>query len=1040
MKRTRFKQLTLLALVGLGMIQGSAQAAPNSESGEVLVGFRATAGVGATTNYVIDLGQVANLKALTDVTVLPLSGVLADLNTAYGAGWHARTDIFWGAVSETGNTQFSGVGDDPGRTLYATKPETTNGTVAAPWQRLSGPTQGSTASSILSVRSRFNISTAATNAATDTAVTMSTTDSSSWSSYQPGGSNSSGIGFALWSPQIDANPGTYLDLFRMEPGSGDGTLVGRMVLNSNATITFVPAALVGTNVVQLRSATYSAAENIGSGKLTVTVTRRGDTTIAASVTISSSEDSATDPEDYTQITNQTVSFAAGESSKDVLIDIVNRPGLQGNRSFNVTLGGASGSTTLGAQTTAVCTINDFNDPSTVAFQSAVFSANQGATTVAVTLARTGGSSAFTVNLATTDDTAVAGVDYTAPATTVNIPSNQNTVTVNITLIPTGTTQHRQFNIGLSNASGGNSVGTQSTGVVRILATDANNPTVAVTSPAANARVNENGGNTVNIIGSASDDKGLIDRVEIRVNGGSVINAALNTTASGASFSESVPVVGGLNTVSIQAFDARNNASTALIRTFTYVKLRALNVVVAPNSTRGTVTGLKAGVVYEVGKAITLTAKANPGFAFDNWAATGLSGAATEVAALNVIFTDAMAGAQNTIPTFTATFVTNPFPSNVVGDFNGLVIEDGTNDASNATNGSMSLKVTGTGTFTGTLKIDGFTLSIAGLFDNAGVAKFGAARTTTLFVPRTNKPAYELTLNMDLATSGNSNKITGTLKQKYRSALVSNSNVVLDRSAFSATNPVPAGYLLNKGLYNVVLPARASQPGLVAADYPQGDGVGSITVTNVGSLKFTGTLADGTVVTSSSFLSKDRVALIFAQLYTGTAGSIGGLVTLNDTLPDSDVAGTNFFWFRPWQNVHHYPWGWPEGIAVDLVGTKFAVPVGASVLPLLPNLIPNATLSFSDGLLTAPVVKDVTITPTNVVTNSPLTDTSFKLTITAASGKIGGTFTHTDGTKPAFNGVILQKGANRAAFGYFLTVAPKVITGLGESGAVSLIHK
>jgi hypothetical protein len=108
--------------------------------------------------------------------------------------------------------------------------------------------------------------------------------------------------------------------------------------------------------------------------------------------------------------------------------------------------------------------------------------------------------------------------------------------------------------------------------------------------------------------------------------------------------------------------------------------------------------------------------------------------------------------------------------------------------------------------------------------------------------------------------------------------------------------------------------------------------------------------------------------------------------------------------------------------------------------LLPNLIPNATLSFSDGLLTAPVVKDVTITPTNVVTNSPLTDTSFKLTITAASGKIGGTFTHTDGTKPAFNGVILQKGANRAAFGYFLTVAPKVITGLGESGAVSLIHK
>ncbi len=1032
----------VLALVGMSLGSVTAHAQASAEDGDLIIGFRASSGTGTTQNYAIELGTAASLTSATTIQTFPLTGVLADLNSIYGATWHSRSDLFWGAVAKTSN--FSSTNGDPSSTLYATKAEVTNGTVVSPWPRKSSSSQSFSRNQVDGFTNTFNlVATAATNASAIAKV-MASSEGNGWTAYMPGGSLSGGIAFQTWSPTIEGTPSQYLDLFRLvklpDSNPADGEFVGRLILNSNATLTFVPDNLVGTNVVQLSSATYSAAENIGSGKLTVTVTRTGDTTIAASVTISSSEDSATDPEDYTEITNQTVSFAVGESSKDVLIDIVNRPGLQGNRSFNVTLGGASGSTTLGAQTTAVCTINDFNDPSTVAFQSAVFSANQGATTVAVTLARTGGSSAFTVNLATTDDTALAGVDYTAPATTVNIPSNQNTVTVNITLIPTGTTQHRQFNIGLSNASGGNSVGTQSTGVVRILATDANKPTVAVTSPAANARVNENGGNTVNIIGSASDDKGLIDRVEIRVNGGSVINAALNSTASGASFSESVPVVGGLNTVSIQAFDARNNASTALIRTFTYVKLRALNVVVAPNSTRGTVTGLKAGVVYEVGKPITLTAKANPGFAFDNWAATGLSGAATEVAALNVIFTDAMAGAQNTIPTFTATFVTNPFSSNVVGDFNGLVIEDGTNDASNATNGSMSLKVTGTGTFTGTLKIDGFTLSIAGLFDNTGVAKFGAARTTTLFVPRTNKPAYELMLNMDLATSGNSNKITGTLKQKYRSALVSNSNVVLDRSAFSATNPVPAGYLLNKGLYNVVLPARASQPGLVAADYPQGDGVGSITVTNVGSLKFTGTLADGTVVTSSSFLSKDRVALIFAQLYTGTAGSIGGLVTLNDTLPDSDVAGTNFFWFRPWQNVHHYPWGWPEGIAVDLVGTKFAVPVGASVLPLLPNLIPNATLSFSDGLLTAPVVKDVTITPTNVVTNSPLTDTSFKLTITAASGKIGGTFTHTDGTKPAFNGVILQKGANRAAFGYFLTVAPKVITGLGESGAVSLIHK
>ena len=48
------------------------------------------------------------------------------------------------------------------------------------------------------------------------------------------------------------------------------------------------------------------------------------------------------------------------------------------------------------------------------------------------------------------------------------------------------------------------------------------------------------------------------------------------------------------------------------------------------------------------------------------------------------------------------------------------------------------------------------------------------------------------------------------------------------------------------------------------------------------------------------------------------------------------------------------------------------------------------------------------------------------------------FTHTDGTKPAFQGVIIQKGTQRGAYGYFLTKQPAVIDYTGESGAVILI--
>ena len=837
MKNNRIKQFTLLALASVGMI-GSLKAAPLSADGEVLVGFRATAGTGASTNYLIDLGPVQALKTQTTVQTFPMTGVAADLAMTYGASWHTRTDLFWGAVASIGNINQVAGNTDPIKTLYATKPEATNGVLAPAWERKGDGPQSSVTSRISAVRSAFSDplrSTSAVNAAVDTAVTMPTSALNNWSSYQPGGSNSAGIGFGLWTPQIDGNPTKYLDLFRMELDSNStpGDLIGRLVLNSNASITFIPAAAVGLNEVQFGAATYSTAENIVGGKLTVTVIRTGDTSIATSVTISTSESTATDPEDYTELTNQAVNFAAGEASKNVLIDIVNNPATQGDRSFNVALGGASGGTTLGAQATAVATITDAALPSEVSLQSAVFTANQGATTVPVTLTRTGGTAAFTVTLTTTNETATAGTDYTAPATTVNFPANQTTATVNITLIPTGATQHRVFNIALSAPSGDNTLGTLTSGVVRILAADANKPTVTIGATTPAASVPENLSDTVTIAGAATDGLGIIGRVEVQLNGGSVVNATLNPTTSGASYNLTVTPVGGLNTVKVQAFDAGGNASLVVTKTFTYVVKRTLTVNITP-ALSGTVTGATANI--QVGKPILLTAKPAAGFIFDHWSGAGLAGPATEVPALNVPMTDALAAA----PTITATFVANLFTADVIGEFNGLAIADGSSTPSNATNGMIStLKVTPTGTFSGTLKIDGLSLALMGLFDNTGVGKFGASRTTTLLVARPGKPSYELALNMDLATSGNTNKITGTLKQRYRTTLVSNSIVTLDRAAFSAAAPVPPQYLLNKGLYTVVFPARATQVGLTSADYPQGDGVGSITVTNLGKATLTG---------------------------------------------------------------------------------------------------------------------------------------------------------------------------------------------------------
>ena len=96
------------------------------------------------------------------------------------------------------------------------------------------------------------------------------------------------------------------------------------------------------------------------------------------------------------------------------------------------------------------------------------------------------------------------------------------------------------------------------------------------------------------------------------------------------------------------------------------------------------------------------------------------------------------------------------------------------------------------------------------------------------------------------------------------------------------------------------------------------------------------------------------------------------------------------------------------------------------------------MTFADGKLTGPLNKNATISFANKVTNSPTaTDKTYKLSLTSSSGALKGDFTHTDGTKTKFTGVIFQKGATKGGYGYFLSNVPK--NGApGESGGVTIL--
>ncbi|HKR59646.1 MAG TPA: Calx-beta domain-containing protein [Pyrinomonadaceae bacterium] len=117
--------------------------------------------------------------------------------------------------------------------------------------------------------------------------------------------------------------------------------------------------------IQLSAASYSIGE--GSGAASITVSRAGATTGAATVDYSTNDTAglnncdtvngvASARCDYTKLVG-TVRFAAGETAKAVTIPIIDDSYAEGNESFTISLSNASGAS-VGSPSTATVTIND----------------------------------------------------------------------------------------------------------------------------------------------------------------------------------------------------------------------------------------------------------------------------------------------------------------------------------------------------------------------------------------------------------------------------------------------------------------------------------------------------------------------------------------------------------------------------------------------------------------------------------------------------------------------------------------------------------
>ncbi|MCX6854026.1 MAG: chitobiase/beta-hexosaminidase C-terminal domain-containing protein, partial [Verrucomicrobia bacterium] len=657
-------------------------------------------------------------------------------------------------------------------------------------------------------------------------------------------------------------------------------------------------------------------------------------------------------------------------------------------------------------------------PGSLAWSIQEVNVNEEQPTVSLQIRRTNGrTGSVSVSVNSSNETATAGSDYTAVSSSVTLADHVVSQNVIIPILADSRAEPNEtFTVTLSQPTNGATLGAIQTIRVRILDPDVQKPTLSLTSPTINQEVPEG---VVTVTGKASDNK-QVARIEVKLNDGAYVDATLAAASAGnINFSRLISPVAGDNTLSVRAVDFRGNTSAILTRSFSYVVERNFTFINVTDQTK-TTTGL-----LKVGRFYSLVANPQSIYLFKEWSSAQLT--LTEAQAGSPFLTFQMVEGL----TIKATFIPNPFVAQVIGDFSGLIRAVTPTAPSHQTDGFVQLRVMPSGSFSGTLRIGGSRLPIFGLFDHAGVARFGFGRSTSLLVPRFNQAAYIMAMTLDLSPTGRQS-ITGTLGLQTRSGTQAMSELKAVRHFFDGKSPETTAAT---SFYTFAMPAQSQA--LPSIAFPQGDGVGSIRVSRFGVISLAGVLSDGTAITASCVMGKASDAAMYVPLEK-EAGSLNGWLKVDHTRPDTDLSGVELRWFKPQTNGHYYPMGWPEGVTLPLLAARYAVPVGESLLPDLSEVVgANAVLSLSQGGLPAVLEKEMIISTKNLIAKVPVSDSSYTLRFIPNTGSYQGSIQLVEGlAASSYQGVILQKGINRRGFGHFLSSKPKVSNGSGQGGVVS----
>jgi uncharacterized repeat protein (TIGR01451 family)/uncharacterized delta-60 repeat protein len=229
------------------------------------------------------------------------------------------------------------------------------------------------------------------------------------------------------------------------------------------------------NFGEFNFATTNFVVNENAGSAVITVTRTGGSVGAVSINYATTGGgTATAGSDYTPVSN-TLTFAPGQTVRTFTVPIVNDTAVEFDETVNLVLFNPTGGATLGPVAAAVLNIrDDDNGVGTLQFSTNQFFVSETGVVAVVTVQRTSGSAGtVTVNMSTSDGTAVDSVHYAGVSTNITFGNGVTSRTVAITIFDDGgVNADRTINLALGSPGGGALLGGTSNAVLTVVNDDA----------------------------------------------------------------------------------------------------------------------------------------------------------------------------------------------------------------------------------------------------------------------------------------------------------------------------------------------------------------------------------------------------------------------------------------------------------------------------------------------------------------------------------------------------------------------------------------